>query len=84
MKKITLNLDDLKVESFNTTPEATGRGKGAVFGYDCGCPPGCNCTCPDTCVNTCPACDTLTDCPDYFSCLGLTCTNTEAPDPCCH
>jgi len=32
MKKIRLNLDDLKVDSFETTPEAGGR-KGTLFGY---------------------------------------------------
>jgi len=33
MKKIKLNLDDLKVESFHTTPE-TGKGReGTVFGF---------------------------------------------------
>ena len=34
MKKLKLNLDDLKVESFATTSEATGLPKGTVRGYD--------------------------------------------------
>jgi len=60
MKKIKLNLDDLKVESFVTTPEA-----GGVQGYSC---PSCAATCATcdaTCPYTCPpSCDTcpFTDC----------------------
>lgn len=33
MKKIELNLDDLKVESFHTTPEAAEGREGTVFGF---------------------------------------------------
>ncbi len=33
MKKLELNLDDLKVESFETTPADSRRGRGTVFGY---------------------------------------------------
>lgn len=64
--KIKLQLEDLAVDSFDTTP--VERGKGTVFGaqdpctcYTCTCPgcPTCAGTCPadpscaDTCWNTC-------------------------------
>ena len=59
MKKIKLDLDDLKVESFDTTPEDREREQGTVFGYFT-CPTICSCV--DTCENTCD--DT---------CMGPTC-----------
>jgi hypothetical protein len=34
MEKLKLNLDDLKVESFDTTPMLADQSKGAVYGYD--------------------------------------------------
>ncbi len=34
MEKLKLNLDDLTVESFETTPESRSR-QGTVFGFDC-------------------------------------------------
>jgi hypothetical protein len=63
MKKLTLDLDDLKVESFETA----GTSQGTVFGYDpVSCPTcgqatcstcqgqyTCDPTCPDTCEFTC-------------------------------
>ncbi len=61
--KLTLNLEDLSVDSFDTT--ATQKAKGTVFGEQCtcysectcpGCPTcdaSCNGTCDDTCANTC-------------------------------
>jgi len=45
MKKIRLNLDDLKVDSFETTPEAGGR-KGTLFGYQSQLDT-CHAGCPD-------------------------------------
>src|SRR5262245_61761073 len=48
MKKLRLNLDDLKVESFATTPEANGQ-RGTVFGqtvYETDC--GTTCSVPAT------------------------------------
>ena len=48
MKKLTLRLDDLRIDSFQTTP-AESR-KGTVFGEQCTC--WTNCTCPG-----CPTCD---------------------------
>jgi hypothetical protein len=63
--KLTLNLDDLSVDSFDTT--ATQKPKGTVFGEQCTCYTNCTCpgcpTCDHTCAYTCddatcPACPT--------------------------
>ena len=86
MRKLTLNLEDLSVDSFDTT--AREKAKGTVFGEQCTCYT--NCTCPGcpSCGNTCPAtcaytCDDNTcayTCDDA-SCVGCTggysCNNTE-------
>lgn len=69
MKKLKLALDDLAVETFDTTPAA--REKGTVVGEQepCTCPTQCTCpTCP-TCCNTCEA-----TCP--YTCDDNTCANT--------
>lgn len=68
MKKITLDLDDLKVESFETTAEASDA-PGTVHGYitrdltlcdqctDSTCGSTCGGSCSPTCTNTCaPTC----------------------------
>jgi hypothetical protein len=51
--KLTLNLDQLAVDSFDTA--AVQPRRGTVFGEQCTCYT--NCTCPGcpTCANTCPA-----------------------------
>lgn len=49
MKKLKLNLDDLRVESFATTPDPDGQ-HGTVFGQQL------TDTC--TCINTCEGCPT--------------------------
>jgi hypothetical protein len=66
MRKLRLDLEDLSVESFTTTPEAH-RESGTVFGQQCtcytqctcpGCPTcdaSCNGTCGGTCAATCNA-----------------------------
>ena len=66
MRKLKLDLEDLSVESFATTPEAQKEG-GTVFGQQCtcytqctcpGCPTcdaSCNGTCGGTCAGTCDA-----------------------------
>ena len=87
MKK--LRLDDLSVESFDTT--TVKKEKGTVFGEQCTCYTVCTCpgcpTCDATCAytcddQTCPACPTCANtcaytCDDY-SCAescGGTCWN---------
>jgi hypothetical protein len=78
--KLTLKLDDLSVDSFDTSP--AGQAKGTVYAEQCTCPTACTCpgcptcdgTCPATCPNTCQVgCGTgsYTDC-----CPDETCQNT--------
>ena len=76
MKKISLDLDDLQVESFATTPEADG----IVQGYSCpSCVDTCDYTCGDqyTCVQTCSTCPP-TDC----SCPPISCIGSSGGYPC--
>lgn len=60
MKKLTLTLDDLHVDSFQTSDAR--QEKGTVVGeQECTCPSNCTCpgcptcdvSCPDTCWETC-------------------------------
>ncbi|HEX5870924.1 MAG TPA: hypothetical protein VFY65_10930 [Longimicrobium sp.] len=77
MKKLIL--DDLAVESFDTTRPAA-KEKGTVFGEQqctcytvCSCPgcPTCNATCADTCAYTCDDASCLDSCEG--TCAGWTC-----------
>jgi len=66
--KLSLNLEDLSVDSFDTT--ATQKAKGTVFGEQCTCYT--NCTCPGnpTCDATCAyTCDDAT-CPQCPTCAA--------------
>jgi hypothetical protein len=91
--KLTLNLEDLSVDTFDTT--AAMKAKGTVFGEQCtcytqctcpGCPTcdaSCNGTCGDTCPNTCAyTCDdgTCVNCGTaYDTCrFGYTCGDCTA------
>jgi hypothetical protein len=78
MKKIKLDLDDLKVESFDTLPEHEGE----VFGYQCPTYPGCP-TCDSTCPSTCSTCAGQNTCGSTcaFTC-GWTCADTCPPRQC--
>jgi hypothetical protein len=55
MKKLTLRLDDLRIDSFTTTPAE--RARGTVFGEQCTCHTECTCpgcpTCDASCNGTC-------------------------------
>ena len=57
MRKLRLQLDDLLIESFDTTP--VQKAKGTVFGEQCTCPTQCTCpgcpTCAASCNGTCDA-----------------------------
>lgn len=75
MKKLSLSLDELHVESFQTTPEEQ-KSRGTVVGQQCTCYTNCTCpgcpTCDHTCPYTCPyTCDDNT----CVSCAE-TCANT--------
>ena len=69
--KLSLNLDDLRVVTFDTT--APHKEKGTVFGEQCTCYT--NCTCPGcpSCVTCGPTCDTYPT--DGCSCVA-TCQYT--------
>jgi hypothetical protein len=80
MNKLRLHLDELAVESFDTT--AANREKGTVFGEQCTCYT--NCTCPGcpTCDATCPyTCDDFS-CAGENTCYGHTCEGTCRIDGC--
>lgn len=83
MKKLRLQLDDLLVDSFQTT--AAKKEKGTIFGQECtcytnctcpGCPTcaaSCNGTCNGSCNGTCYSCDYTCDescaeCGTFLSC----------------
>lgn len=66
--KLTLNLEDLSVDSFDTT--ATEKAKGTVFGEQCTCYT--NCTCPG-----CPTCDASCDGTCGYTCQA-SCSNCPA------
>jgi hypothetical protein len=68
--KLTLNLDQLTVDSFDTT--VSEKPKGTVYGEQCTCPTACTCpgcpSCDDTCADTCA--DTCDDDTCAYSCDG--------------
>ncbi|HEU0014373.1 MAG TPA: hypothetical protein VFQ45_11850 [Longimicrobium sp.] len=75
MKKLSLCLDELCVESFDTTPAAKNQ-RGTVHAEQCTCPTNCTCpgcpSCDASCPWTCPwTCDDNT----CISCAN-TCQNT--------
>jgi hypothetical protein len=89
MNKLKLHLDDLQVDTFQTTP--VRKTKGTVFGEQCTCHTQCTCpgcpTCYASCDGTCAAtcygscggtCDATCDgCGTWdVSCGGNTCDYT--------
>jgi hypothetical protein len=69
MKKTRLHLDELLVESFETTPGEAERG--TVFGEQCTCQTACTCPGCPTCYQTCEyTCD---DSECIMTCIGDTC-----------
>jgi hypothetical protein len=67
MNKLSLSLDQLRVESFDTTP-GNGEGRGTVFSEQCTCETACSCP-------GCPTC--------YFAGNGNTCEHTCAYEYTC-
>jgi hypothetical protein len=66
MPKLKLRLDDLQVDTFQTT--TVRKGKGTVFGEQCTCQTQCTCpgcpTCYASCNGTCDAsCNGSCECP---------------------
>ncbi len=77
MNKLRLDLEDLSVESFATTPEAGTEG-GTVFGQQCTCYTNCTCpgcpTCDASCNGTCGGtCGGTCDASCNGTCAGATC-----------
>jgi hypothetical protein len=75
MKKIKLDLDDLKVESFDTTPEGTVYGYGTcpTFCGTCAGQATCDSTCYASCGGTCDTCPAT----------GCSCPVRECNETCC-
>lgn len=78
MHKLKLHLDDLRVDTFDTT--AVQQAKGTVFGEQCTCYTECTCpgcaTCDESCNGTChpsnctdPSCDTA--CASCIDCMHV-------------
>ena len=79
MNKLKLHLEDLRIDSFTTTPAE--KPKGTVFGEQCTCYTQCTCpgcpTCDASCNGTCDAaCN-----PSGGTCMGdyQTCAYSCAP-----
>jgi hypothetical protein len=72
MNKLKLQMHDLRVESFDTSP--VRKGKGTVFAGQCTCPT--NCTCPG-----CPTCDGTCGENTCNTCVQ-TCANYPYAQPC--
>ncbi|HEX6373901.1 MAG TPA: hypothetical protein VF006_33540 [Longimicrobium sp.] len=78
MNKLKLHLDDLRVDSFDTTAAETE--KGTVFGEQCTCPT--QCTCDTQCETqhtacSCPGCPTVC----YYTC-EVTCYQESCAETC--
>jgi hypothetical protein len=90
--KLMLNLEDLTVDSFDTTTPQ--KAKGTVFGEQCtcytqctcpGCPTcyaSCNGTCGDTCAGTCAyTCDDASCAGTCDGCAYSDLCNSQQPCP---
>lgn len=86
MKKLKLDLDDLEVESFQTTPDTGDSQEGTVYGYISDGPGN---TCDAGCTNN-TACPVCTDfgCTNHTHCNQNTCHGCTAHTNCgqntCH
>ena len=90
--KLKLSLDDLAVDSFDTTKTQTH--KGTVFGEQCTCYTQCTCpgcpscdgcepsvgdTCQNSCVGSCPCITYMSECDCVGTCMETACGGS----PCC-
>ncbi len=80
--KLKLNLDDLSVDTFDTT--SVRKEKGTVFGEQCTCYTECTCpgcpTCDATCENTCAyTCDDASCAGTCGDTCDYTCGDTCGP-----
>jgi hypothetical protein len=78
MRKLKLRLEDLRIDSFDTT--AAQKAKGTVFGEQCTCYTQCTCpgcpTCDASCNGTCDG-----TCNENDTCVG-SCNFTECDVDC--
>jgi hypothetical protein len=93
MRKLTLNLDQLAVDSFDTA--AATEKKGTVFGEQCTCQTQCSCpgcptcdyTCDDvTCAASCGSCEPTCDASCWYGQCPSNPTCNPSNDPnwvCC-
>src|SRR4051794_13243498 len=84
MNKLRLQLEDLVIDSFSTTP--VRRAKGTVYGEQCTCPTACTCpgcpTCDASCNGTCGATCDASAC--YGTCGGDSCDCGTVYDVSCN
>jgi hypothetical protein len=85
--KLKLQLDDLRIDSFETT--APQKAKGTVFGEQCTCYTQCTCpgcpTCDASCNGTCGCASGGTCMGDWETCAyscARTCYGSCPPDTC--
>jgi hypothetical protein len=79
MNKLKLHLDDLRVDTFDTTPVQKERG--TVVGEQCTCPTQCTCPGCPTCDHTCQGDSCEGDSCFYGTCAE-TCANYPYAQPC--
>ena len=86
MNKLKLRMDDLHVDSFDTT--AAQAPAGTVFGEQCTCYTNCTCpgcpTCDASCNGTCDGAATcLNTCDGAYTCQQVTeCGASDGPYAC--
>ncbi|HEX2208098.1 MAG TPA: hypothetical protein VHG93_10485 [Longimicrobium sp.] len=92
MKKMKLNLEQLAVDSFDTSAAAEKRG--TVFGEQCTCHTQCTCpgcptcqnyaTCDQSCNGTCDASCVYGTCAGQYTCEGTcdSCYFTQCVNTC--
>jgi len=89
MNKLRLQLEDLVIDSFSTTP--VRRAKGTVYGEQCTCPTACTCpgcptcdaSCGGTCGGTCDAsCNGTCNCPGTYDFSCNTCEGSCGGESC--
>lgn len=71
--KLTLKLEELTVESFDTS--TSEKRKGTVFGQQCTCYTVCTCPGCPTCEGTCPEDASCAD-TCWETCAGISCQET--------
>ena len=74
MKKLSLKLDELRVDTFQTTP-AERKPRGTVLGQQCTCYTACTCPGCPSCDHTCNGANTCVTCVN--TCANTGCTRYQ-------